>query len=128
MKNPELREEYEKRVQEAVKTAVERISVENCALQRRVDELSAQQEKNERKGAIAGAGVSPEFADYVIYEVSRIAGDGDFMKALEKYVAANPQYLRKPCGAWGLPQKGAQPAQRGGVEAAFATLNPDLKF
>ena len=128
MENPELRAEHEKRVQEAVRAAVERLSAENSALQRRVEELSVRNERYERNDAIVGAGVSGEFVDYVAYEVSRMAGEGDFGKALEKYIAENPQYLRRTCGAWGQQQNGEQPAQRGGVESAFAALNPDLKF
>ena len=132
MSDPVLREEFEKRIAAAVQQANQsapELSGE-AEMKRRMEELMERLERCERREKVLAAGVAETFVDFVVYEINRIAGEGvDFEATLEAFVKANPQYLRPVrAAAWGYQQKGEAPAPRSGVEAAFASLNPNLKF
>lgn len=85
--------------------------------------------KNREK--VLKSGVSPEFSDFVTYEVGKLVTDeSDFESELIKWLKTNEHYTKqddsKPQGAGGMRHGGA-PAKKDGVEEEFYKLNPHLK-
>lgn len=52
----------------------------------------------------------------------------DFLKEYPEFSVHQSEEEEEPPKAWGLRQKGKSTVKRDGVEAAFAELNPDIKF
>lgn len=114
--------------------AIEKAKAEKAAqvppdVQKQLDAANAQIAAYQNREAAAAAGVSPAFADFVIFEAQKGVKDGtDFAASLKDYLEKNPQYKAdaKPA-AWGLPSVGGASPQLSGVESRFYELNPHLK-
>lgn len=115
--------EFDRRVNKAIETARSKF------VDPRVAQLESQLLNYQRRDAVAAAGIASEFADFVAYQVAGSMGEGDkFEEKLAAYVEANPQYKKGQAAGWGAHQSGTTGRQLDGVEAAFAKLNPNLKF
>ena len=115
--------EFDRRVNKAIETAKSKF------VDPRVAQLENQLQSYQRRDAVAAAGVASEFADFVAYQVAGSMGEGEkFDDKLKSYVEANPQYKKGMASGWGAPQNGGTGRQLSGVEAAFAALNPNIKF
>lgn len=117
---------------EAEQKAKEPENKEAEEAKRQLAAAQAELERYKNKEKVLKAGIDPQFADYVTFEIGRLVDDAtDFDTALITWSKTNEHFKKqdaqtKPQGAGGMRQGGA-PAQPDGVEEAFYKLNPQLK-
>lgn len=119
-----------KKWKEEQKTKEEKTNDELERLRKEAEDYKKKTELFESKEKAMKKSVPADFLDFVVFQASKTVDENtDFDKALDTFLAANPQYTEAPTGQpkrTGMRQ-GGSPSTMSEVEELFYKRNPDLK-
>lgn len=112
--------------QESQKTAEQKQAEKEAEYQKTLNELNTLKQTN----AVLEAGVSKDYADYVLFKVSKM--EGEFEENLAKFLKDNPKYLKQELEttepkATGAPVRTIS-SKNDGVLGILASKHPEIDF
>lgn len=133
LNDKDYQSEFDRRVAKAIETAKtkwtnEQTDAITSQANERADALEGELEMYRKREKALKLGVAHDMLDYAVYAADKKVDDStDFDAALNSVISAHSWLTVTTLPTTGIPQeKGIQ--GKSGVEKAFATLNPRIKF